>query len=126
MSSIWWADRPGFVFSTIKGANLEKFPSCHLRGYGGFGISLQPYFDPTLRLWLDQGGVFVIANLRGGGEGGEEWHNAGKLTRKQNVFDDFIACATHLIDAGYTNPSRLAIEGGSNGGLLMGAALTQK
>ena len=109
-----------------KGIRLDGRNPALLTGYGGFGVSLQPYFDPTLRLWLDQGGVFVIANLRGGGEGGEEWHNAGKLTRKQNVFDDFIACATHLIDAGYTNPSRLAIEGGSNGGLLMGAALTQR
>ncbi|PYU97547.1 MAG: S9 family peptidase, partial [Acidobacteria bacterium] len=92
-----------------KGIRLDGRNPALLTGYGGFGVSLQPYFDPTLRLWLDQGGVFVIANLRGGGEGGEEWHNAGKLTRKQNVFDDFIACATHLIDAGYTNPSRLAI-----------------
>jgi len=76
-------------------------------------------------VWLDQGGVYVVANLRGGGEYGEEWHRAGNLTHKQNVFDDFVACAQWLIAQGYTAPSRLAIEGGSNGGLLMGAALTQ-
>ncbi|HXT30178.1 MAG TPA: prolyl oligopeptidase family serine peptidase, partial [Vicinamibacterales bacterium] len=76
--------------------------------------------------WLDQGGVYAIANLRGGGEYGEEWHKAGNLTRKQNVFDDFLACAQHLIDRKYTTPARLAILGGSNGGLLMGAAFTQR
>ncbi len=97
-----------------------------LTGYGGYGISLKPYFRVKRRIWLDQGGVLAIANLRGGGEYGEEWHRAGNLTRKQNVFDDFVACARHLIDSGYTNPSRLAIEGGSNGGLLMGAAMTQR
>jgi prolyl oligopeptidase len=78
-----------------------------------------------LRLWLDHGGVYADANLRGGGEFGEAWHRAGNLTNKQHVFDDFIACAHHLIDSGYTRPERLAIQGGSNGGLLMGAALTQ-
>jgi prolyl oligopeptidase len=77
------------------------------------------------RLWLDGGGIFVIANLRGGGEYGEEWHAQGALTHKQNVFDDFIAAARYLIDQHYTTPARLAIIGGSNGGLLMGASLTQ-
>ena len=96
-----------------------------LTGYGGYGISLKPYFRIRRRIWLDQGGVIAIGNLRGGGEYGEEWHKAGNLTRKQNVFDDFTACSQHLIDRGYTSPSLLAIEGGSNGGLLMGAALTQ-
>ncbi len=76
-------------------------------------------------MWFDQGGVYVIANLRGGGEFGEDWHQAGCLTKKQNVFDDFAACAQYLIDVGYTSPSKLAIRGGSNGGLLMGAAITQ-
>jgi prolyl oligopeptidase len=97
-----------------------------LTGYGGFGISLVPRFlGADRRLWLDGGGVFVIANLRGGGEYGEEWHAQGALTRKQNVFDDFIAAAHYVIDQHYATPARLAIIGGSNGGLLMGAAFTQ-
>ncbi|HUK47131.1 MAG TPA: prolyl oligopeptidase family serine peptidase [Terriglobales bacterium] len=98
-----------------------------LTGYGGYDISLTPHFVGALvRIWLNQGGVFVIANLRGGGEYGEEWHEAGMLTHKQNVFDDFIASAEYLIQHKYTSPQHLAIEGGSNGGLLMGAALTQR
>jgi prolyl oligopeptidase len=97
-----------------------------LNGYGGYSISLAPRFlGADRRLWLDGGGVFVIANLRGGGEYGEDWHAQGALTRKQNVFDDFIAAARYLIDRNYTTPDRLAIIGGSNGGLLMGAAFTQ-
>ena len=96
-----------------------------LTGYGGFAISLKPRFDPTRLLWLEQGGVLAVANLRGGGEYGEEWHHAGRLTAKQHVFDDFVACARHLVDAGVTSTERLAIIGGSNGGLLMGATLTQ-
>jgi prolyl oligopeptidase len=97
-----------------------------LTAYGGYGISLVPRFDPELRLWLEQGGVHVVANIRGGGEYGEEWHHAGRLTRKQNCFDDFIACADHLCETGITRRDRLAIMGGSNGGLLMGAVLTQR
>ena len=97
-----------------------------LTGYGGFNYSQTPAFDPEVSAWLDAGGVSAIANLRGGGEFGEEWHKAGSLTHKQNVFDDFIACAEYLIKAGYTNPAKLAIEGGSNGGLLVTAAVTQR
>ena len=97
-----------------------------LYAYGGYGICLAPFFDPGLSVWLEQGGVFAVANLRGGGEYGDAWHLAGNLTRKQTVFDDFLACAEHMVTAGYTNPERLAIMGGSNGGLLMGAALTQR
>lgn len=98
-----------------------------LTGYGGYGITLAPHFlSPEIRLWLDAGGVYAVANLRGGGEFGEQWHKEGNLTRKQNVFDDFIACAEHLISSRYTNPGKLAIQGGSNGGLLMGAVLTQR
>jgi prolyl oligopeptidase len=97
-----------------------------LTGYGGYGISQTPRFDPGLRIWLDHGGVFAVASLRGGGEFGEAWHDAGRLLLKQNVFDDFIACAEHLVKEGYTSPKRLGIEGGSNGGLLMGAVLTQR
>jgi prolyl oligopeptidase len=85
-----------------------------------------PFFlDARIRLWLDGGGVFVIANLRGGGEYGETWHANGALTHKQNVFDDFNAAAAYLIDQHYTTPEHLAILGGSNGGLLMGASFTQ-
>ncbi|HYD80904.1 MAG TPA: prolyl oligopeptidase family serine peptidase [Paucimonas sp.] len=98
-----------------------------LNAYGGYGVSMTPrYLGAATRLWLDAGGVFVVANLRGGGEFGEEWHQQGMLTRKQNVFDDFIASAEYLVKAGYTTPKRLAAIGGSNGGLLMGAAFTQR
>jgi prolyl oligopeptidase len=97
-----------------------------LVAYGGYGISLVPRFDPERLLWLEQGGVYAVANIRGGGEYGEEWHQGGRLTTKQNCFDDFIACAEHLTSEGYTSHDRLAILGGSNGGLLMGAVLTQR
>ena len=97
-----------------------------LTAYGGYSISLVPRFDPGLLLWLEQGGVYVVANIRGGGEFGEEWHHAGRLATKQNCFDDFIACADHLHSSGITTRERLAIMGGSNGGLLMGAVLTQR
>jgi prolyl oligopeptidase len=97
-----------------------------LTAYGGYNISLVPRFDPELLLWLEQGGVYVVANIRGGGEFGEEWHHAGRLAAKQNCFDDFIACADHLHRSGITSRERLAIVGGSNGGLLMGAVLTQR
>ncbi len=110
-----------------KGTKLDGTNPALLYGYGGFGISEKPYFAGLqARLWLDQGGVYVIANIRGGAEYGEEWHTQGNLTHKQNVFDDFIACAQYLIDQKYTSPSHLAILGGSNGGLLMGAAFTQR
>jgi prolyl oligopeptidase len=107
------------------GTKLDGKNPTLLTGYGGFGISISPVYNVNVRVWLDQGGVIAEANLRGGAEYGDDWHRAGMLTRKQNVFDDFAACAEHLIQAGYTNASRLAIEGGSNGGLLMGAELTQ-
>jgi prolyl oligopeptidase len=109
-----------------KGIELNGKNSTILYGYGGFGAPETPNFRIRRLVWLEQGGVYVIANLRGGGEYGEEWHNQGKLTKKQNVFDDFIACAEFLINAKYTSPSNLAIEGGSNGGLLMGAVVTQR
>jgi prolyl oligopeptidase len=96
-----------------------------LYGYGGYGISMSPSFDFSRRLWFDRGGVYVVANIRGGGEFGEEWHKAGNLTKKQNVFDDFAAAAEYLIKENYTRPEKLAMQGGSNGGLLMGAMITQ-
>lgn len=96
-----------------------------LYGYGGYGISMSPNFDFTRRLWFDRGGVYVVANIRGGGEFGEEWHKAGNLSKKQNVFDDFAAAGEYLIKEKYTRPEELAIQGGSNGGLLMGAMITQ-
>ena len=108
-----------------KGTKLDGSNPTLLYAYGGYGISMRPRFDFEHRLWFDRGGVYVVANIRGGGEFGEEWHLAGNLTKKQNVFDDFAACARHLIERGYTRPDKLAVEGGSNGGLLMGAFLTQ-
>ena len=109
-----------------KGTKLDGKNPTVLTGYGGYGISLAPRFRVGRKVWLEQGGIIAIANLRGGGEFGEAWHHAGNLTNKQNVFDDFIACARHLIEQKYTSPEKLAIEGGSNGGLLMGAVLTQQ
>lgn len=97
-----------------------------LYGYGGFNISLTPAFSPGRIAWLERGGIFVVANLRGGAEYGEDWHRAGTLGRKQNVFDDFIACAECLVAERYTSPARLAIAGGSNGGLLVGALVAQR
>jgi prolyl oligopeptidase len=97
-----------------------------LYGYGGFDISLTPAYSPNVLAWVAAGGVYAIANLRGGSEEGEEWHRAGMLDRKQNVFDDFHAAAETLIRDGWTTPEQLAISGGSNGGLLVGAALTQR
>jgi prolyl oligopeptidase len=109
-----------------KGSALTGATPLLLTGYGGYEISLTPSFlGANTRLWLDGGGIFVIANLRGGGEFGETWHAQGALTHKQNVFDDFIASADYLIKQRYTDSAHLAIEGGSNGGLLMGAAFTQ-
>jgi prolyl oligopeptidase len=108
-----------------KGVALDGQNPTILYGYGGYGINMSPSFVLNRHIWLANGGIFVIANLRGGGEFGDDWHLSGNLTRKQNVFDDFIACARHLISRGYTSPAKLSIQGGSNGGLLMGAALTQ-
>jgi prolyl oligopeptidase len=98
----------------------------YLTGYGGFNISMTPAFSRSLLLWLEHGGLVAVPNIRGGGEYGEAWHQGGMLDRKQNSFDDFMAAAEWLVREGYTRPERLAVAGGSNGGLLMGAVLTQR
>lgn len=108
-----------------KGTKLDGNNPTLLYAYGGYGVSMTPNFVFSRRLWFDRGGVYAVANIRGGGEFGEEWHRNGNLVKKQNVFDDFAASAEYLVKTGYTNPGKLAVEGGSNGGLLMGAFLTQ-
>ncbi|MDA2924039.1 prolyl oligopeptidase family serine peptidase [Acidobacteria bacterium AH-259-L09] len=110
----------------LKGLRLDASNPTLLTGYGGFNLSRTPSFSSRAVLWVENGGVFALPNLRGGGEFGERWHRAGMLDKKQNVFDDFIAAAEWLISNGYTRPSKLAIMGGSNGGLLVAAALTQR
>jgi prolyl oligopeptidase len=130
VSQVWFTSKDGtkvpmFVFYK-KGLALNGKNPTVLTGYGGFNISLTPSFAGDRYLWLEHGGVFAVANLRGGAEFGEEWHRAGMLEKKQNVFDDFIAAAEYLIAQKYTDKEHLAIRGGSNGGLLVGVALTQR
>lgn len=109
-----------------KGLQLDGNNPTYLYGYGGFSVSLTPWFSVTQLVWMELGGVLAIPNLRGGGEYGEDWHQAGTKLNKQNVFDDFIAAAEWLIANNYTSPKKLAISGGSNGGLLVGACMTQR
>ena len=109
-----------------KGLKLDGNNPTYLYGYGGFNVSLNPGYSSTMASWLEMGGVYAVANLRGGGEYGQEWHDAGRLGNKQNVFDDFIAAAQYLIREKYTSSPKLAIGGGSNGGLLVGAVMTQR
>ena len=126
----WFASKDGtrvpmFVVHR-PGVALDGGNPTLLTGYGGFNLSQTPRFSALATTWLRSGGVFALANMRGGSEFGEEWHQAGMLANKQNVFDDFIAAAEHLVEAGYTSPEHLAIRGGSNGGLLVGAVSNQR
>ena len=115
------------IFITMKkGTKLDGSNPTLLYGYGGFNIPLTPEFSVSIAAWLDMGGVYTVANLRGGGEYGKEWHKAGTKEKKQNVFDDFIAAAEYLVNEKYTSTEKLAIKGGSNGGLLIGAVMTQR
>ena len=109
-----------------KGLELNGDNPTMIYGYGGFNISLTPGFSISRTVFLENGGVYAVVNLRGGGEYGEEWHKAGTKERKQNVFNDFIAAAEFLIFEKYTNPNKLGMIGGSNGGLLVGAVMTQR
>jgi prolyl oligopeptidase len=114
------------IITYKKGVTLTGKNPTILYGYGGFNVSVTPSFSPVNAIWMEQGGVYAVPNLRGGGEYGKKWHNAGTQLKKQNVFDDFIAAAEFLIAEKYTSPEYLAIRGGSNGGLLVGATMTQR
>ncbi|HYG64270.1 MAG TPA: prolyl oligopeptidase family serine peptidase [Thermoanaerobaculia bacterium] len=127
---VWYTSKDGTRVPMFlvhrKGLEPNGQLPTRLYGYGGFRSSQRPFFSVTNAFWIEQGGVYALANIRGGSEFGEDWHRAGMLEKKQNVFDDFIAAAEWLVANRYTNPAKLAIEGGSNGGLLVGAALTQR
>ena len=127
---VWVASKDGTKVPMFVMHRRGLVPNRHtptlLYGYGGFAVSLTPQFSTSAAWWLEQGGIYAVANLRGGNEFGEAWHRAGMLANKQNVFDDFIAAASWLIENGYTSPDALAIRGVSNGGLLVGAALTER
>lgn len=127
---VWYSSKDGTSIPMFivhkKGLELNGLNPTLLYAYGGFNISLTPRFSASEIVFLERGGVYAMPNLRGGGEFGESWHEAGMLLKKQNVFDDFIAAAEYLVDVGYTSSEKLAIEGRSNGGLLIGAVMTQR
>jgi prolyl oligopeptidase len=130
VKQVWYTSKDGTKIPMFlvhkKGLELNRNNPTYITAYGGFNISLTADFSETAVIIAENGGVYAVPNLRGGGEFGEEWHKAGMLEKKQNVFDDFYAAAEWLIDNKYTNPDKIAIRGGSNGGLLVGAALTQR
>ena len=130
LKQVWYTSEDGtrapMYIAHRRGLALDGRRPALLYGYGGFNVNLLPRFDARAAVWMEGGGVYAIATLRGGGEFGEEWHRDGMLENKPNVFADFIAAAEWLIENGYTNPDRLAIRGGSNGGLLVGSALTKR
>ncbi|WP_241984203.1 prolyl oligopeptidase family serine peptidase [Aliidiomarina sedimenti] len=127
---VWYESDDGTAVSMFivhrHDIELDSANPALLYGYGGFNVALTPSYNPAHTVWLEQGGVLAIPNLRGGGEYGANWHQAGTKLNKQNVFDDFISAARYLIDEGYTSPQQLAIQGASNGGLLVGAVMTQQ
>ncbi len=130
VQQVWYSSKDGtkvpmFVVGK-KGIEKNGKNPTLLTGYGGFNVSLTPAFSRSMYLWMEHGGIYAVANLRGGAEFGEDWHRAGMLEKKQNVFDDFIAAGEYLIAQKYTDKDHLAIQGGSNGGLLMGAMITQR
>jgi prolyl oligopeptidase len=130
VEQVWYASKDGTKVSMFlvhtRGLKKTGATPALLSGYGGFNVNETPVFSATLFQWFEAGGLYALPNLRGGGEYGDAWHEAGMLDRKQNVFDDFIAAAEWLVREGYTTPEKLAISGGSNGGLLTGAAITQR
>jgi len=130
VEQVWYPSRDGTKISMFlvhhKNAQRDGNNPTLLYGYGGFNINWTPVFKKGVAVWLERGGIYALPNLRGGGEYGETWHSAGMLLEKQNVFDDFIAAAEYLIQQGWTRSKRLAVSGGSNGGLLVGAFMTQR